>query len=115
MAALGLGYLKLESNEGAIMYWPVVYTSSATGTVLSPDGYMYCIKEIKGVFIGMMKDSRGSVDFVDGNKKTLQSIDLKRNLNREWNTTSKILQAHGYKVHIVKVKSKEYIPSTLNA
>ena len=115
MSALGLGYLKIESNKGAMMYWPVVYTPSATGTVLSPDGYMYCIKEIKGVFIGMMKDSRGSVEFVDGNRKTLQSIDLKRNLNGEWNTTNKILQAHGYKVHITRAKSREYIPSTLSA
>ena len=27
MSALGMGYLKIQSNEDGIMYWPVVYLS----------------------------------------------------------------------------------------
>ena len=41
LQALGEGKLKIISDQGSVMNWSVLYTPKSTGTVLSPDNYLY--------------------------------------------------------------------------
>ena len=39
--AEGQGFMKVVSDEGHVMDWPVVYVPRSTSTVLSPDNYLH--------------------------------------------------------------------------
>ena len=39
--AVDQGFMKVVSDEGHVMDWPVVYVPRSTGTVLSPDNYIH--------------------------------------------------------------------------
>ena len=81
-------YIYMISDQGTTMRWEKVYTPNGSGTVLSPDNYLFNQPdEIFEFQQSGNKDCSGNISFLDKNCRIIESINLKRNNNGQWLTT----------------------------
>ena len=73
------------SDQGTTMRWETVYTPNGSGTVLSPDNYLF--NQPNEIFEFQQCGNRihnGNISFLDKNGRIIESIKLKRNNNGQW-------------------------------
>ena len=81
-------YIYMISDQGTTMRWETVYTPNGSGTVLSPDNYLF--NQPNEIFEFQQCGNRihnGNISFLDKNGRIIESIKLKRNNNGQWLTT----------------------------
>ena len=91
--AEGQCFMKVVSDEGHIMDWPVVYVPRSTGTVLSPDNYLHSFPKTHKAVVEMTKSKWGAIIFKDECDTTLESVTLRRTSNAEWFMSNAVLVA----------------------
>ena len=81
-------YIYMISDQGTTMRWETVYTPNGSGTVLSPDNYLF--NQPNEIFEFQQCGNRihtGNISFLDKNSRIIESIRLRRNNNGQWLTT----------------------------
>ena len=75
LIALGQGTMEIISDQESVMSWSILYTSSSTGTVLSPDHYHQSNISRYFSFIHSGDANRNrKIAFLDNNEREVESI-----------------------------------------
>jgi len=86
--------MKVVSDEGHVMDWPVVYVPRSTGTVLSPDNYLHSFPKSHKAVVEMTKSKWGAIIFKNECDTTLERVTLRRTSNAEWFMSNEVLVAN---------------------
>ena len=101
--AIGVGVLKIISNNNTTMSWMMLHTPGTTGTILSPDRYMMDNTNVQSFTHHGNRSGHGTISFQDPRGKDIATIAMTRRRDGLWFTENSVLippQPNIQKAHI---------------
>ena len=89
--AIGIGTLKIISNENTVLPWLMLYTPNATGTILSPDHFIMNDTTLHSFAQTGDKSGKGGLTFHDDQDNIITSLNMTRTTDGLWFTTNQTL------------------------
>ena len=86
--------MKVVSDQGHVMDWPIVYVPRSKSTVLSPDNYLHSFPTTHKAVVEMTKSKLGAIIFKDEWDTTLERVTLRRTSDAEWFMSNEVLVAN---------------------